>query len=203
MAGSQSLAVRRQRESRHEEYRTQRQVVALLAKHLGPQAFFTSIENRPRSAIAAMHQQARGVRAGLPDIAVVIRGPSEGLVKLIFLELKSRRGQASPRQREVAAELQASGAGWHLARSARAALFALHMAGVPLGRWRPPTRLQSWEGPFADPNQRLPMHPAILREQRAARRRWRARQRAAARLEAQSAAAISGPRLVSSDARPA
>jgi hypothetical protein len=45
----------------------------------------------------------------------------------------------------------------------RAALTALHLSGVVFRRhWKPP-RLKPWEGPFADPTQRLPpardVHP--------------------------------------------
>ena len=43
-----------------------------------------------------------------------------------------------------------------MARSARAALMALHLSGVGFRRRWKPTRLELWEGPFADPNQRLP-----------------------------------------------
>ena len=200
---SGSLAIRRRRESRHEEYATQRQLIDLLVRHVDQsRVFFTSLENRPSSPLAAMFQARRGCRRGLPDILLLHAGG-----RAIFLELKSRRGRPSPAQREAALEIQATGTAWYLARTPAAALTALHMEGVGLGRWRPPKRLRPWEGPFSDPNQRLPMNPQVAREQRAARRRWRARararQREAARLEAQSAAAISGPQVVASDARPA
>ena len=63
---------------------------------------------------------------------------------------------------------------------------ALHLSGVVFRRrWKPP-RLKPWEGPFADPTQRLPQAPDVAALRRAARRRWRARQRARA---AQCAAA--------------
>jgi hypothetical protein len=64
-----------------------------------------------------------------------------------------------------------------MARSARAALMALHLSGVVFRRkWKLP-RLKPWEGPFADPHQRLPQAPDVAARRRAARRRWRARQR--------------------------
>ena len=54
---------------------------------------------------------------------------------------------------------------------------ALHLSGVVFRRqWKPP-RLRPWEGPFADPTQRLPQAPDVAARRRAARRRWRARQR--------------------------
>ena len=54
---------------------------------------------------------------------------------------------------------------------------ALHLSGVVFRRqWKPP-RLEPWEGPFADPTQRLPQAPDVAARRRAARRRWRVRQR--------------------------
>jgi hypothetical protein len=60
---------------------------------------------------------------------------------------------------------------------ARAEMMALHLSGVVFRRhWKPP-RLKPWEGPFADPTQRLPQAPDVAARRRAARRRWRVRQR--------------------------
>src|SRR5262249_11870680 len=88
-------------------------------------------------------------------------------------------GVASKVQRQVRDELLAAGVKWWwLARSTRACLVALHRSGVPLRKWKPPLRLQEWEGPFSDPHKKLPMAPEVARGRRAARRRWRARQRA-------------------------
>jgi hypothetical protein len=42
------------------------------------------------------------------------------------------------------------------------------------------SRRPEWNGPFADPNMRLPLHPAAVAERRAATRRWRERTRARA-----------------------
>jgi hypothetical protein len=70
-----------------------------------------------------------------------------------------------------------AGVTWWMARSARAALMALHLSGVVFRRrWKPP-RLKPWEGPFADPTQRLPRAPDVAAQRRAARQRWRERQR--------------------------
>jgi hypothetical protein len=94
--------------------------------------------------------------------------------KPIFVELKSRAGVASKAQKQVRLEMLAAGATWWLARSARAALMALHLSGVVFRRrWKPP-RLKPFEGPVADPHQ-LPQAPDVAARQRAARRRWRAR----------------------------
>jgi hypothetical protein len=55
---------------------------------------------------------------------------------------------------------------------------ALHLSGVTFRRkWKPP-RLKPWEGPFADPTQRLPQAPEVAAERQAARQRWRLRARA-------------------------
>jgi hypothetical protein len=65
---------------------------------------------------------------------------------------------------------------------------ALHRSGVAFRRpWEPPP-LEPWEEPFADPTQRLPQAPDVAAQRRAARKRWRERQKAA-RAPKQSAAA--------------
>ena len=97
--------------------------------------------------------------------------------KPIFVEIKSRAGVASKAQKQICAKLKLAGADWYLARSARAALMALNLSGVVFRRkWKPP-RLKPWEGPFADPTLRLPQAPDVAARRRAARRRWRTRQR--------------------------
>src|SRR5262249_8173149 len=110
----------------------------------------------------------RGVRSGIPDILILYLG------KPIFVELKSPK-----MQKQVRVELLPAGATWWMARSARAAMMALHLSGVVFRRrWKPP-RLRPWEGPFADPTQRLPQAPDVAARRRAARRRWRERRHAA------------------------
>jgi hypothetical protein len=136
--------------------------------------FSTSLENKPLSRLSGIFQKRRGVRGGLPDVLVIWRG------KPIIVELKSRAGVASKAQKQIHAKLKPAGADWWLARSARAALMALHLSGVVFRRkWTPP-RLKPWEGPFADPTLRLPQAPDVAARRLAARRRWRARQRARA-----------------------
>src|SRR5262249_4827076 len=84
----------------------------------------------------------------------------------------------SKAQKQIRTELLPAGATWWMARSARAALMALHLSGVVFRRrWKPP-RLKLWEGPFADPHQQLPQAPDVAARRRAGRRRWRARRRA-------------------------
>ena len=171
-----SLAVRRRRESRSEEWREHIRLAELLAEYLDPACtFWTSLENKPISAVTGMFQKMRGVRRGLPDVLVIYRDGARLCV--IFIELKSRRGVASKAQKQIRLEMLPAGAEWYMARSARAALMALHLSGVVFRRkWKPP-RLQPWEGPFADPMRPLPRHRLVAAEQNAARRRWRERLR--------------------------
>jgi hypothetical protein len=137
-----------------------------------------------------MLAKQRGTRPGLPDLLIVWRGI------IVWIEVKSHRGIASKVQRQVRDELLAAGVKWWwLARSPRACLLALHLSGVPLVKWTPPSRLQGWEGPFKNPHARLPQHPTVARERREARKRSRERKREAAQL----AAARDGAEL--SDAR--
>jgi hypothetical protein len=44
-------------------------------------------------------------------------------------------------------------------------------------RWKKP-RLADWEKPRRDPAEPRPVHPVVAAQQRTARQRWRARQRA-------------------------
>jgi hypothetical protein len=119
------------------------------------------------------------------NLPVVYRHDTGTIV--IFIELKSRRGLASKAQKQVRLEMLPVGAKWWMARSARAAMMALCLSGVVFRREWKPSRLEPWEGPFADPTQRLPRHPKVADERREAKRRSRERQRArrAAKLAAE------------------
>ena len=169
-----SFAAQRRRESRRQEWTEQTKLAGMLDKYLDPtDTFWTSLENKPISRLSGIFQKKRGVRSGLPDELVIWRG------KPIFVELKSRAGVATKAQKQVRVELLPAGATWWMARSARAALMALHLSGVVFRRrWKPP-RLKPWEGPFADPTQQLPQAPDVAARRRAARRRWRARRQRA------------------------
>jgi hypothetical protein len=171
MTDAPSFAVVQRRASRREEWSEQTKLAALLEQYLDPAStFWTSLENKPLSRLSGLFQKRRGVRSGLPDVLVLYRG------KPIFVELKSRAGVASKTQRQIRAELLPAGAAWWMARSARAALMALHLSGVIFRRrWQQP-RLKPWEGPFADPTRRLPQAPDVAARRRAARQRWRERQ---------------------------
>jgi hypothetical protein len=184
-----SLAVQRRRESQRQEWTEQTRLAEMLDECLDTtDTFWTSLENKPLSRLSGIFQKRRGVRSGLPDVLVIWRG------KPIFVELKSRAGVASKAQKQVRLEMLPAGADWWLARSARAALMALHLSGVVFRRaWKPP-RLKPWEGPFADPHQQLPQAPDVAARRLAARRRWRLRARAreAAKLAAERDHAAGG-----------
>src|SRR3984885_11711064 len=153
----------RRRKSRREEWGAQTALAEMLPRYIDPQTvFWRSIENRPRSWLSGLLQKRRGVRSGLPDL-MFISAP-----KVIFIELKSRSGRASRAQRRTRHELLVAGCEWFMARSARAALTALHRSGVPFRRpWRPP-ELRAWEGPFDGSEKRLPQHPEVRARQREA-----------------------------------
>jgi hypothetical protein len=173
MTDAPSLAAQRRLESQRQEWTEQTRLAEMLDECLDPtDTFWTSLENKPLSRLSGVFQKRRGVRSGLPDVLVIFRQ------KPIFVELKSRAGVASKAQKQIRLEMLPAGADWWLARSARAALMALHLSGVVFRRrWKPP-RLKPWEGPFADPTQRLPQAPDVAARRRAARQRWRSRRRA-------------------------
>jgi hypothetical protein len=84
----------------------------LLAIYLDPDCtFWSSLENKPRSAISGMIQKLYGVKSGLPDVQVIYRG--EAGLRVIFIELKSRVASAS----QVQKQLLSAGAERRLARS--------------------------------------------------------------------------------------
>jgi hypothetical protein len=181
------LAVRRRRESRREEWTEHIKLAGLLEKYLDPSCtFWTSLENKPLSMISGIFQKRRGVRSGLPDVLVLFRRDTGTVV--IFIELKSRRGVASKVQKQIRVEMLPAGAVWWMARTARAAMMALHLSGVVFRRkWEPP-QLLPWEGPFTDPTRRLPQHPNVAAERREAKRRYRLRWAMRARKAAKLAA---------------
>lgn len=174
----QSLAVRRRRQLQHEERRLQKALARMLERHFNRSCvFWSSLENRPRSAISGFIQKQCGVRSGLPDVLVVFRR------KAIGIELKSRAGVASPAQKRVREEMVAAGCDWWLAgaRSVRAAMLALQRSGVVFRRpWTPSSPPADWEGPFdlADSKARLPSHPTVAARRKTEKRRYRERVRA-------------------------
>jgi hypothetical protein len=188
---AKSYAQQRRREASREEWREQTRLAEFLHELIDPATtFWTSLENKPLSQLSGVFQKLRGVRSGIPDVLVFFRLP-DGSVRIVFVELKSRSGTASKTQKQTRLAMLPAGAVWYLARSAAAALQALHLAGVVFRRpWQEP-RLQPWEGPFADPH-RLPQAPEAAARRRIASQKSRQRQRA--RCEAERAAlAASAP----------
>jgi hypothetical protein len=108
--------------------------------------------------------------------------------KLIGLELKSPQGTTcSPSRRATRAALLRAGIhAWWKCRSANAAMWALAKSGVrfreivhadgTVEHWKKP-RLADWEKPRRDPAEPRPLHPVVAAQRRAARQRWRERQR--------------------------
>ena len=64
----------------------------------------------------------------MPDLLVVANG------RAVFIEMKSKRGSPSSRQRQIRTQLLAAGAAWFLAKTPPAALQALALANVPFKR---------------------------------------------------------------------
>ena len=171
-----SFAVKRRRESRREEFRIQERLTHLLNRYLDPAtSFWCSLENRPLSMLSGLYGRRRGIVAGMPDL-VVFQARSDGLVRVACVELKSRAGVASQSQKEVRDRMLPVGIAWWMARSTNAAMTALRMSNIMFRREWKERKLKPWEGPFADPNKRLPQHPRVAAERAAARKRWRLRQ---------------------------
>jgi hypothetical protein len=184
-AKAKSYAAKQRRKYRHIEWSEQIRLTRLLARYLPDSVFWSALENAPRSALAGYLAKKRGVKSGLADIMVVHGG------RVTFLEIKSPAGVPSKTQRQVCKELRAAGADWYCVRSAPAALEALRRSNVPFRReWKPP-ELQAWQGPFADPDKRLPQEPGVAARRRVAQRAWRER-RKRAREAAKSAAERAG-----------
>jgi hypothetical protein len=179
-AATETLAVRRRRESRREERAEHVKLAALLNEYLDvSRAFWSPLENKPRSPISGMHQRMIGCRSGLPDIFVLLR--RAGGTCVIFVEMKSIRGRMSPAQKQVRAELLPTGAKYYMARTAVAALAALKRERVPFRKpWTPP-EIEDWAGPFSDISRKLPAHPAVSEERREEKRRYRLRRAMRAR----------------------
>jgi hypothetical protein len=171
-----SLPAQRRRQARQWEWAEQSDLAARLAELLDPACvFWTAVDNQPWSKVAGILRKRRGCRSGTPDLLILHKG------KLIGLEMKSRSGRVSRAQKEVRLEMLRAGGIWWLCRGARSGLVALHRSGVRLSthagrRWKPPV-LEPWEEPVADPELPMVWHPAVLRQWRADKERWRARRR--------------------------
>ena len=102
-------------------------MVEYLRWSLPLEAVFYSIPNegkRGRKTVAQLI--GTGLRAGMPDLAVVHCGRS------IFIELKTPRGALSPSQRQMHARLHMAGAAVHVCRSVPQVEACLRALDVPL-----------------------------------------------------------------------
>lgn len=99
--------------ARPEEY-IQRAVVAYLARleALGRLAYFHIPNGGKRSKHEAMIMKGLGVRAGVPDLAILLPGGT-----VCWLELKAPDGEASDQQVEWFDRLAALGHRWEIADS--------------------------------------------------------------------------------------
>jgi hypothetical protein len=188
IAAVQTLAVKRRRECRRWEFAEQAKLAAMLTEFLNPETtFWSGLENRPTSRFSGFLQKKRGIKAGITDFVVLHFVKREKRTIPIFLELKSKAGNVTRAQRQIRVELVKVGCSWWMCRTARSALTALHIENVPFRRrWKKP-RLAKWEGPFNGTELRLPQHPQVAAERRAAQQRYRQSQRArkAAKLAAE------------------
>jgi hypothetical protein len=92
-AAVETLAVRRRRESRHEERQSHIALAALLNKHLDPACtFWTSLENKPLSMISGIFQKRRGVVDGANPSRCVAGAPLVGRGLPASMEAATARG---------------------------------------------------------------------------------------------------------------
>jgi hypothetical protein len=112
---------------RHAEDDLQRACCAFLEWALPPDAVFYAVPNGgKRHKREAARMAGLGLRAGVPDLAIVHRG------RALFVELKSGRGVMSPAQRSMAQRLNYAGAAVCCCRSVEEVEAALREACVPL-----------------------------------------------------------------------
>ena len=141
---------------RSAEFQMHAEVARLLTRYLDPnEAWFTSLENRPRSRLSGLLAKKRGCKSGLPDIAVIVRDPH----KIVFIELKGPTGRPSKNQKERRCELKAVGAEWWWTRSIAATMEALRRSNVPFRSQLRQRTLAEWEGPFTGDERRVCWHP--------------------------------------------
>jgi hypothetical protein len=110
------------------EHEIQCEVAEFLARALAGVAWWSGVDHgagKMGKAAAGM-RKARGVRPGIPDIIVLWQG------RLIGLEMKDARGVQRAEQRELQAEWQIHGAGYHVCRSLTDVDRALAREGVPM-----------------------------------------------------------------------
>ena len=90
-------------------------------------AWHTALDSSSKSsAVAGAQLKARGGKKGTPDHLVLWHGG------VLFLEVKTRKGRASPEQFAVRDALQANGCHWALVRSVEDVETVLRETGWPM-----------------------------------------------------------------------
>ena len=116
---------------RQDEEALHRAVVRYLQWALPADAtFYHPANGGLRSKVTAARMVALGVRAGIPDLAIVWKG------RALFIELKAPRGQLSAHQKQMINKLIYCGAEVMCCRSVECVYGSLVELGVPL-RARP------------------------------------------------------------------
>jgi hypothetical protein len=123
----------------HPEDELQRSVVQFLRVALPDDAIAYAVPNGgQRHSKAAARLVGLGVRAGIPDLAIVWRGHA------LFVELKAARGTLSAVQRQMIDKLHVCGAMVAVCKSLECVEGSLREMGVPLRAsctdWRPRSR---------------------------------------------------------------
>jgi len=130
MSGAVAIATAWQRPAarrKHLEDDLQRAVMQFLDLALPPDGVAFAVPNGgKRHAREAARMRGMGVKAGIPDIAICLRG------RALFIELKAKRGIQSVAQREMQQKLEYCGAVVCLARSVEEVEAALRRWAVPL-----------------------------------------------------------------------
>jgi hypothetical protein len=112
---------------RHLEEDFQRQVVQFLRVAAPERMFFFHVPNGgQRHSKVAAKLIGQGLRAGVPDLAVIWEG------QVLFLELKTARGATSLVQRQVHKQLGLAGAWVWVCRTLDEVIEALTAFGIPL-----------------------------------------------------------------------
>ena len=112
---------------RHDEEDLQRDVVQFLRWALPDDAVAYHVPNGgPRHTKVAQRLVGQGLRAGIPDIAIVWCG------RALFIELKTRTGVLSASQKQMHKKLTYCGAAVMVCRSQGDVEAGLRECGVPL-----------------------------------------------------------------------
>ena len=96
-------------------------IQSTIARHLEmrkqPGVFWFAVPNGgKRDPVTGRVMKAEGVRPGVPDLGLIIKGQP------YFLEVKKENGKLSQAQRELRVEIEAAGAVWAVAKGLDAAL---------------------------------------------------------------------------------